>query len=69
MKFTPTDIDGCMIIDLVEHTDDRGFFARAFCAKEFGEQGLETDYVQANLSHNTNAGIVRGWPSTSSNVS
>ena len=60
MRFEPTPLDGAYLIHLERREDERGFFARAFCAKEFGEHGLETDYVQANLSHNTNAGIVRG---------
>ena len=35
-------------------------FARAFCAKEFATHGLETAYVQANISTNARAGTVRG---------
>ena len=60
MKFTPTDIDGCMIIDLVEHTDDRGFFARSFCQEEFADHGLDTLVAQANVVFNHRAGTVRG---------
>ena len=40
--------------------DERGLFARAFCAREFAAQGLETSYVQANISTNARAGTVRG---------
>ena len=60
MKFTPTEIDGCMIVDLAEHTDDRGFFARAFCEEEFAEHGLDTLVAQANIAFNHRAGTVRG---------
>jgi len=35
-------------------------FARAFCAREFGAEGLETAFVQANISTNARAGTVRG---------
>jgi dTDP-4-dehydrorhamnose 3,5-epimerase len=35
-------------------------FARAFCAQEFAAEGLETLFVQANISTNTLAGTVRG---------
>jgi dTDP-4-dehydrorhamnose 3,5-epimerase len=35
-------------------------FARAFCAQEFAQHGVETNYVQANISTNTRAGTVRG---------
>ena len=60
MKFEPTPLAGAFLIHLDRREDERGFFARAFCAKEFTEHGLETNYVQANLSYNTHAGIVRG---------
>jgi dTDP-4-dehydrorhamnose 3,5-epimerase len=35
-------------------------FARAFCAQEFSAQGLETAFVQANISTTARAGTVRG---------
>ncbi len=60
MKFTPTAIDGCFIIDLEPHTDDRGFFARTFCTEEFAAAGLDTSVVQCNMSFNHKAGTVRG---------
>ena len=60
MKFTPTEVDGCMIVDLEPHSDDRGFFARAYCNEEFGAQGLDNQMVQANMSFNYQAGTVRG---------
>ena len=60
MIFTPTPLANAFIIGLEPHADERGCFARAFCAKEFAEQGLVTEYVQANLSTNTQAGTVRG---------
>ncbi len=60
MKFTSTDIETCMIIDLVEHADERGFFARAFCTEEFAEHGLDTLVAQANIAFNHQAGTLRG---------
>ncbi len=60
MRFTRTEVDGCVIVDLEEHSDDRGFFARAFCTEEFAAQGLDTQVVQANLSFNHRAGTLRG---------
>lgn len=60
MKFTPTDIDGCMIVDVEPHSDDRGFFARTFCTQEFAAQGLDTAVVQCNMSFNHTAGTLRG---------
>lgn len=60
MKFTPTAVHGCMLIDLQVHQDDRGFFSRAFCTEEFAEQGLDTTVAQANIAFNHVAGTVRG---------
>ncbi len=60
MKFTPTEVEGCMLIDLAEHPDERGFFARAFCAEEFAEHGLDTLVAQANVAFNHRAGTLRG---------
>lgn len=60
MIFEQTPLDGAYIIGLDLRTDDRGFFARAFCVHEFAAHGLETQFVQSNLSHNVRAGLVRG---------
>jgi len=60
MKFTETIIPGGYVVDLQKIGDERGFFARAFCKKEFEENQLESDVVQANLSYNTNEGTLRG---------
>jgi dTDP-4-dehydrorhamnose 3,5-epimerase len=40
--------------------DERGFFARTWCRKEFEQHGLGTEFVQANLSHNKCKGTIRG---------
>lgn len=65
MKITPiaiegTAIEGPAIVSLEELSDDRGFFARAFCAEEFADAGLEPVVTQANLSFNHRAGTLRG---------
>ncbi len=60
MKFTETRLKGAFVIDLEKREDDRGFFARTFCKNEFGEQGLETDFVQGNMSSNSKKGTLRG---------
>lgn len=60
MIFAQTPLAGAYLIGLERRGDDRGFFARAFCAREFAAHGLETTYVQANLSRNAKAGVVRG---------
>lgn len=52
MIFIETELKGAFIIDLEERRDDRGFFARTFCAKEFEEHGLKPTVAQCNLSFN-----------------
>ena len=45
MKFNPTPLEGAYTIEIEKRGDDRGFFARFFCEKEFREAGLETRFV------------------------
>jgi dTDP-4-dehydrorhamnose 3,5-epimerase len=60
MIFTETALRGAFIIDLEPRGDDRGFFARAFCRREFEAHGLEPLIAQANISFNYRKGTVRG---------
>ena len=60
MIFQPTPLKDAYTIAWEPRTDDRGHFARAYCAEEFAKQGLVPTYVQANLSENRVAGTVRG---------
>ncbi len=60
MIFTETPLQGAFVIDLQEISDDRGFFARAFCAEEFERHGLEPTIAQVNLSFNEKKGTIRG---------
>lgn len=60
MKILPTEVEGCHVIELEERRDDRGFFARTFCADEFAAAGLEPAVAQCNLSFNDAAGTLRG---------
>lgn len=60
MRFSPTPLAGACLVHLDARVDQRGSFARAFCAKEFAAEGLETSFVQANISTNNRAGTVRG---------
>jgi dTDP-4-dehydrorhamnose 3,5-epimerase len=60
MLFTETELQGAYVVDLERREDERGFFARAWCADEFAEHGLSTRLVQANLSFNVRKGTVRG---------
>ncbi|TXI41601.1 MAG: dTDP-4-dehydrorhamnose 3,5-epimerase [Nitrosomonas sp.] len=60
MKFTPGSIEGVFLIDLEKRGDDRGFFARFFCQKEFEAHGLPQVFVQANNSLSSEQGTLRG---------
>ncbi len=60
MIFAETKLSGAFIIDLEPRSDDRGFFARTFCAREFEEHGLKTTVAQANMSYNHRKATMRG---------
>lgn len=60
MKFTETTLPGAYIIELEKLGDSRGFFARAFCQREFSELGLSTSLVQINNSLSAAKGTLRG---------
>lgn len=60
MIFTQTKLPGAYIIDLKKLEDNRGFFARTFCANEFADNNLETKFVQGNTSLSFKKGTLRG---------
>lgn len=60
MKFHKTELEGAYIVELEKLEDNRGFFARAWCQKEFEDHGLVSSVVQANNSFNAKAGTLRG---------
>jgi dTDP-4-dehydrorhamnose 3,5-epimerase len=60
MIFTETPLKGAYVIDLERRGDERGFFARAFCEREFAGQGLVPRFVQANNSLSAQKGTLRG---------
>lgn len=60
MIFTETKLHGAFIIDPEKRGDERGFFARTWCAKEFAAHGIPATMVQGNLSTNVRRGTLRG---------
>ncbi len=60
MKFHHTPLQDARVIELEKRGDERGFFARVFCETEFGNDGLETRFVQANNSLSGAKGTLRG---------
>jgi dTDP-4-dehydrorhamnose 3,5-epimerase len=60
MRFLGTGVSGATLILPEPHHDERGRFMRAWCAREFAEQGIDFLPVQANLGFSSTRGTVRG---------
>ena len=60
MIFTELPLAGAYLIELERQEDERGFFARSWCAEEFAAHGLNPRLVQCNVSYNRDAGTLRG---------
>jgi dTDP-4-dehydrorhamnose 3,5-epimerase len=60
MIFKETSITGAFIVDVKRIGDDRGFFGRVFCRKEFEAQGINLEVLQANMGFNEYRGTLRG---------
>jgi dTDP-4-dehydrorhamnose 3,5-epimerase len=60
MIFHETKLPGVYEIHLEPMTDERGFFARSWCQKEFENHGLNPKLVQCSISFNSRKGTLRG---------
>ncbi len=60
MKFQDTKLRGVVEIQIEPRFDERGFFGRTWCQKEFEEKGLNSKLVQCSVSFNTRKGTLRG---------
>ncbi|HWZ99320.1 MAG TPA: dTDP-4-dehydrorhamnose 3,5-epimerase [Candidatus Dormibacteraeota bacterium] len=60
MRFEKNGIAGSWVIEPSAHADNRGRFFRAWCSKEFLDQGINFLPVQANMGFNLRKGTVRG---------
>lgn len=60
MNFTETHLKGAYIIDINRLEDERGFFGRSYCQKEFDQYGLNTNIVQTNLAYTKKKATIRG---------
>ena len=60
MIFRETRLGGAFLILPESSADERGFFARTFCAAEFHARGLVSEFVQCSLSYNRRKGTLRG---------
>ena len=66
MRFEPLNLQGAWLITPEQLADERGFFARTICVREFAAQGLNGSFVQSSISYNRRRGTFRGmhfqWP-------
>lgn len=60
MIFTEAELPGAYLVELEKREDERGFFARSWCEKEFREHQLNPHTVQCNISFNKQKGTLRG---------
>jgi len=60
MIFTESPLAGAYTIEMARIEDDRGFFARSYCAEEFAARGLPVRMPQSSISFNSKRGTLRG---------
>jgi dTDP-4-dehydrorhamnose 3,5-epimerase len=60
MKFIDCSVAGARVIEPTPREDDRGRFARAWCQREFSEQGIEFAPLQCNMAYSIHKGTIRG---------
>jgi len=60
MIFRDTPLGGAFIVDIERREDNRGFFARTWCLREFEAHGLNPRLVQCSISFNARKGTLRG---------
>ncbi len=60
MIFTETKLKDAFILVIEKKEDERGFFARTFCEREFEAKGIQFAIRQSNISFNKKRGTLRG---------
>lgn len=60
MKIIPAKLQDVHVIELEPHYDDRGYFARTMCMKEFAAHNLEVSFPQHNTAFSPAKGTLRG---------
>jgi dTDP-4-dehydrorhamnose 3,5-epimerase len=60
MILKETKLQGVFEIEVEQRADERGFFARTWCQREFEDHGLNPKLVQCNVSFNKHKGTLRG---------
>jgi dTDP-4-dehydrorhamnose 3,5-epimerase len=60
MLFRKSEIVGVTLIEPTPHVDSRGRFMRAWCVREFADNGIDFVPVQANMGYSIRKGTLRG---------
>ncbi len=60
MIFHETPLPGAFLVELEPLADERGFFARSFCAAQFAARGLAAHMSQCSISYNARRATLRG---------
>jgi dTDP-4-dehydrorhamnose 3,5-epimerase len=60
MNITETKIKGVFVVEPRRFEDERGFFAPSFRAADFAERGMESRFVETNISFSRRRGTIRG---------
>jgi dTDP-4-dehydrorhamnose 3,5-epimerase len=60
MRIVPLSLAGAYVVEVDPSHDERGFFARTFCAEEFARRGLASTFVQAGVAFNRSRATLRG---------
>lgn len=60
MQFNKCRLEGAWLLDLDRKEDERGYFARVFCAREFADHGLVSTFPQMNTNFSRRRGTLRG---------
>jgi dTDP-4-dehydrorhamnose 3,5-epimerase len=60
MIFRPLEVSGASLVEPEPIPDERGFFARMWCQREFEEHGLRGRIAQCSQSFNKRKGTLRG---------
>ena len=60
MKFIKTKLEGVFLIEPKKIKDERGFFATSWEKNTFSENGINSEFVESNISFNHKKGTMRG---------
>ena len=60
MKIREAGLPGLFVVDIERRPDERGYFARTLCEREFSAAGLPVRFVQSSVSVSSRKGTVRG---------